>query len=367
MKVNNNLVIFMPSIEGGGVEKNFFLISNYLSKKIRKVYVITADKSFTKKLTSKIYLITPNSYFWSKRGRYTKYFICLILLLKLNFTLKNFLVFSFQANIYCILLSKILGKRIISRSNSSPQGWSRNIIKNLIFKKVLNIADKVIVNSYDFKRDLDKKFNINSTCIYNPLNKKEVENLGKKKLNFKLFRKKNSLKIINVGRFVDQKDQITILKSVNLIKDKISIELILIGGGIKKEIMINFIKRNKLNKIVKIMNFLTNPYKYIKKSDVFVLSSTFEGLPNVLLEAQCLKTFIISSDCSSGPREILLNGKAGFLFKVKDNYDLSKKILKYFYNKEKLNKKIKIGYQNLYRFKEKNNLEKYFSLIKKFI
>ena len=115
------------------------------------------------------------------------------------------------------------------------------------------------------------------------------------------------------------------------------------------------------------MNFLTNPYKYIKKSDVFVLSSTFEGLPNVLLEAQCLKTFIISSDCSSGPREILLNGKAGFLFKVKDNYDLSKKILKYFYNKEKLNKKIKIGYQNLYRFKEKNNLEKYFSLIKKFI
>ena len=191
MKVNNNLVIFMPSIEGGGVEKNFFLISNYLSKKIRKVYVITADKSFTKKFTSKIYLITPNSYFWSKRGRYTKYFICLILLLKLNFTLKNFLVFSFQANIYCILLSKILGKKIISRSNTSPQGWSGNIIKNLIFKKVLNIADKVIVNSYDFKRDLDKKFNINSTCIYNPLNKKEVEYLGKKKLNFKLFKKKN--------------------------------------------------------------------------------------------------------------------------------------------------------------------------------
>ena len=188
---DKNLVIFMPSIEGGGVEKNFFIISQYLSQKIGNVSVITADKSYARKFNSRINLIMPNSYFWSNRGRYLKYLICLFLLIKLNFKLKNFLVFTFQANIYCIILSKILGKKIISRSNSSPRGWSKNIFKNFIFKIVLNVADQVIVNSYDFKRDLDKTFKINSLCIYNPLNKNEIYKQGNKKLNFQLFKKKS--------------------------------------------------------------------------------------------------------------------------------------------------------------------------------
>ena len=73
---------------------------------------------------------------------------------------------------------------------------------------------------------------------------------------------------------------------------------------------------NNLNDSVKIINFLDNPYPIIKKSDIFILSSNFEGLPNVLLEAQTLKIPIISSNCPTGPKEILLNGKAGILFKL---------------------------------------------------
>ena len=112
------------------------------------------------------------------------------------------------------------------------------------------------------------------------------------------------------------------------------------------------------------MDFQNNPFNLIKSSDVFILTSLYEGLPNVLLESQALKKFIISSDCPTGPREILLNGKAGFLFNVGDHIELSNLILYYSKNKKFLSKKISIGYKNLSRFDYSRNLKKYLSIIK---
>ena len=74
------------------------------------------------------------------------------------------------------------------------------------------------------------------------------------------------------------------------------------------------------------MNFVENPFNLIKQTNIFILSSKYEGLPNVLLEALVLKKFIISSDCPTGPKEILLNGKGGLLFKKEDHKELSKKL-----------------------------------------
>ena len=75
------------------------------------------------------------------------------------------------------------------------------------------------------------------------------------------------------------------------------------------------------------MRFQENPYKYIIKSDIFILSSIYEGLPNVLLEAMTLKKIIISSNCQTGPKEILNNGKYGIMFKPGSVEDLERKIL----------------------------------------
>ena len=91
--------------------------------------------------------------------------------------------------------------------------------------------------------------------------------------------------------------------------------------------MQNYISENKLESFVKILDFNKNPYPLIKQSDLFILTSKFEGLPNVLLESLVLKKFIISSDCRTGPKEILLNGKGGLLFKVGDYKALSKNFI----------------------------------------
>ena len=100
-------------------------------------------------------------------------------------------------------------------------------------------------------------------------------------------------------------------------------------------------------------------------SDLFILTSKFEGLPNVLLEAAVLKKFIISTNCPTGPREILQNGKGGFLFKIGDYKSLSEKILNYHQNKKKLKSKVNHNYKNLKRFDINKNLQKYYTEIKK--
>ena len=132
----------------------------------------------------------------------------------------------------------------------------------------------------------------------------------------------------------DQKDQMLLLKTFNKIKNKINFRLIIIGKGKNKQKLKEYIFQNNLNSNIKIIDYKKNPYPYLNKADVFILSSKFEGLPNVLLEAQYLKKPIISSNCPTGPKEILLKGKAGFLFNVGKINELEKIIL--FVSKKKI-------------------------------
>ena len=363
--MQKKLIIFIPSIEGGGVEKNLFIISNYLKDKINNISVISISNKYKNKFNNKIKFISPKADFWNSIGRRKKFFVGLFLLFFEILKDRNTLVFSFQGNVYCTLLCKLLGIKVIVRSNSAPDGWSQNRFKNLIFKFVLRSADKIIVNSFEFKKKFKTKFKIHAECIYNPLNKREIIKKSKIKSKIKFDRKK--LKLINIGRYTDQKDQLTLLKAVNRIKDKISFNLLLVGRGVEKKNLVKYIHENNLSKQVKLLDFQNNPFNLIKSSDVFILSSLYEGLPNVLLETQVLKKFIISSNCPTGPREILLNGKAGFLFNIGNYLELSNLILYYSKNKKSLSKKISIGYKNLNRFDYNQNLKKYLNIINSLI
>ena len=363
--MQKRLIIFMPSIEGGGVEKNLFIISNYLSRKISNVSIITSSYIFKEKFNKEILLINPKYKFWNFMNRRSKYFICLILLFKEILKNRNTLVFAFQANLYCIILCKFLNIKIITRSNSSPSGWSKNFIKKFLYKILLKNADQVIVNSKEFKAQMEKFFSLKVKCIYNPLDKKNIIFLSKQKIDLKFYNynKKKNINILNIGRFVNQKDHMTLLKAIKIIKNKINFKMLIIGRGTNKKKMINFIKEHDLSKEVKIIPFQRNPYKFIKLCNLFILSSAFEGLPNVLLEAICLRKFVISSKCPTGPNEILNGGKGGFLFKVGDFEELAKKIEEFYYNRKICKKRIEYAYKNLYRFDYNNNLKKYLNVV----
>ena len=122
-----------------------------------------------------------------------------------------------------------------------------------------------------------------------------------------------------------------------------------------------------LKKLIKIINYQKNPFPYLKKSNLFVFSSKYEGLANVLLEALTIKKFIILSNCPTDTSKILDNRKTGLLFKVGDYKELAKKIIFFHSNKKLCLKMMLIGNKRLKRFNYNLNLIKYFNLIKNYL
>ena len=355
----NQIIFFLPDPQIGGVEKNFFLISEYLSNYFNNLFLITAN-GIKKKLNNKIHIIQISK-FWLRVNRRMFFLICTIKLFSQCLKSKNSIIFSFQGNFYAILVAIILKKKIIVRSNLSPHGWKSSFYKIIIFKFLLSKANIVVVNSYDFKRQIKKLFNVDTEVIYNPLNIHQInkDSFFKKKINF--FKKK-TINLVTVGRLVEQKNQIEIIKAIKRLGNIIdNYRLLIIGYGPKKEQLNKFIKTNSLQRYIKII-FSKKATKYINMADVFILSSKYEGLPNVLLEAACLNKYIISSNCKTGPSEILKQYKYGELYNLGNIKQLSYRLKKL---QKKYLKRKKRNIQKLKLFNFNKNLRKYLNLIKK--
>ena len=144
------------------------------------------------------------------------------------------------------------------------------------------------------------------------------------------------------------------------------IELIVIGKGSEKKNLDLFIENNNLSNKIKLIGYKKNPFKYIKQCDIFVLTSIFEGSPNVIIEAQYLKKYVISTNCPTGPREILNDGEFGELVKIGDYKSIAKKLESFRFNKN-INKKIKLGFINTKKYNYKINCLLYYNLLKKYI
>jgi len=188
------IIIFFPSIESGGADKNLFMISNFLSKKFRKISIVTSSNKYKKKFKN-INFISPASMFWEKFGRNLKTLISVIYLIKAILFKKDIIVFSLQSNIISIIICKLLFKKIITRSNSFPNDWTKNPLKKFIFKKIYQLADKTIVNSIAIKKKFNYFYNVNPFHIYNPIDKSRIISLSKKKIK-NIYKYKKSLKII---------------------------------------------------------------------------------------------------------------------------------------------------------------------------
>ena len=360
--MKKKIIFFCPSIEIGGVEKNLFKVVNFFSfKKKEDISIITFDKKNGKeKFNKNIKFISSNFLDIKNLPHFVKVLFCIISYFLEYGLQRNSTFVSFQSNLYFILLAKLTRNKIVARSNAAPNYYISNQFKLRIFQIIYYLADKIIVNSEDFKKIFFKKFKIMPTMIYNPSIKKE--NLKFKKINKIGGGKK--INLLNIARLTDQKNQIIILKALSEL-DKLNYNLMIIGNGSKKNELEEYISSYNLRNKVKIITNITDPKTFLKRCDVFILSSKFEGLPNVLIEAQMMKKFIISSNCPTGPREILKNGNAGYLFKNNDYKDLKKNIKKFIINKNsrEIQKKIKLGFKNLDRFDETKNLEKYYKEI----
>ena len=240
--------------------------------------------------------------------------------------------------------------------NSPLDFLKKNTIK-IMMKFFYNKADLIIGNSYDLSKSLQRFINRKVHTIYNPCYFSTTRKIKKSE--------KKRITILNVGRLEPQKNHITLLKAIKNLKNKSYIRLIIIGYGSEFFNLSKYIQNNNLKDIVKIYRNVEDSTKFYKEADLFVLSSLYEGFPNVLVEAAQNDVPIISTKCNSGPREILLNGKAGQLVNVKDDFMMSKKIQSFIIDKRDSQKKAIICKKNLYRFENKYNLSKFENLFDK--
>ena len=361
-KKHINIIFFCPTIGEGGVEKNLITISDYFVKKGINTYLLTANKNKKKEFNNKIKFVTPKNNFWDNKIIFFKNLVCIYLLIK-NFYNKDFKIISFKSNILALILAKLFYKKIVVRSNNSPGSFSNSFIRKIFFKLFFKLANKIVVNSIDFKNLFFKRFNIKPIMIYNPsFNEKNILRKSKEKIKINFFSNTKELKIISVGRLVRQKNHILLLNALNNLKNKIKFKCIIIGKGEEYNFLKDFIKIKKLKSRIKLLGYKKNPLPYILKSDVFILTSIYEGLPNVLIDAQALSKNIISSNCKTGPKEILLSGKSGYLFKNGSQKSLEEKVL-LMMNNYKNNEKIYLGKKYLTRFDENLNCKKYLDLM----
>ncbi|MEW7985655.1 MAG: glycosyltransferase [Candidatus Thiodiazotropha sp.] len=133
--------------------------------------------------------------------------------------------------------------------------------------------------------------------------------------------------ILAVGRLTLQKDFATLLRAFADLRKHRPCRLIILGDGRQRENLLTLSNELGIDKALALPGFTTNPYSYMKRADLFVLSSRWEGSPNVLTEAMALGTPVVSTDCPSGPSELLDRGRIAPLVPVGDWKALSQAML----------------------------------------
>ena len=328
------LFILIPSLEKGGIERSMSRLSrglldsgwdvSIISEKPSKesisyfderVKLLSLGSSFINQNSNIIFSIFKNILYYFKIKKYIKKYSPDVLLAVKNIPVSIFLKIILKNKFKLIIREAVNPKYSSITQRSLLSRIFVNNLKKLLYPK----ADNIIAISEGVKQSLVKNFNLDSSkiqTIYNPSADEKILSLAKEGIDRDLI--SNRPLIVSIGRLTKQKNHITLLKAFNKIHSNIDCNLYIIGEGSERRNLEKFIKNNNIDDKVKLLGYQNNPWKFLSKSNLFVLPSIWEGFGNVIVESMLIGIPVISSDCPSGPREILNNGKSGKLFQVGD-------------------------------------------------
>lgn len=185
--------------------------------------------------------------------------------------------------------------------------------------RVYRRADAIVTVSNGVGDDLAKIAGLvrtRITTIYNPVVFPELLSLAAVPLDHPWFVADSPPVLVAVGRLEPQKDFDMLLAAFAAVRAQRPVRLVILGEGGRRAALERLIKTLGAANDVSLPGWVDNPYAYMAKARLFVLSSRREGLGNVLIEAMACGCPVVSTDCESGPREILANGRHGTLVPV---------------------------------------------------
>jgi glycosyltransferase involved in cell wall biosynthesis len=215
--------------------------------------------------------------------------------------------------------------RIDFTGSSQKMRWAP-----LLAKVLYPWADGIIAISKGVAEDLVQITDLPKRriqVIYNPTVTLDLRKKAQEPLDHPWFKAGEPPVIIGVGRLVQQKDFPTLIRAFALVRQVYSCRLVIVGQGREQQNLNNLVDELGIENDVAMLGFVENPYPYMAKAAVFVLSSAWEGFGNVIAEAIALGTPVVSTNCQSGPAEILDNGKYGSLVPVGDSKAMAEAIL----------------------------------------
>ncbi|WP_112182171.1 MULTISPECIES: glycosyltransferase [Paraliobacillus] len=257
------------------------------------------------------------------------------------------------------------GAKNVIREADNLGGTFKENIQLIGFGFIYKFAKQIISLSEGVKQNLVNRYKIKPDdikVIYNPIDLKNVNEKMNEEIDplFTEIFNTNEKVIITAGRLVPQKDQHTLLRAFATVNKQIKSRLVILGEGPLEEELMDLASTLAVADRVHFIGFQRNPYSYFKKADLFVLSSIHEGFSHVIAEALATGTLVVSTDCKSGPREVLDNGKYGRLCEVGSDNDMSNQIIQLLsLEKEELNRVIDKGYQRARFFDAKDIVSKY--------
>lgn len=328
-----DIAVFLPSLAGGGAERVILYLCKKFCERGLLVDLIIVDDSGPLN-----YLIPQETRLVNfKKRKPIKSIIKLIKYLKKNKP-KSIISVLTHANIACAIAhiisnsscNLVLSERINIVTDLSSRALSLDVLLTTIAIKFLyKHAYKIIAVSKGAANSISKISKIskkNVKIIYNPIDIDNIDNLSSEYIEFPW---QDSFPIIiSSGRLSTQKDFPCILEAFSIMKKQCPSHLVIIGEGEQRKILNNIIDSLEINNDVWLPGFFINPYSYMARANLYVLSSRFEGLPNVLIEALALGVPIVATNCPSGPEEILANGKYGRLVPVGDPISLAEAMRK---------------------------------------
>ena len=191
-------------------------------------------------------------------------------------------------------------------------------------------ADKIVTVSYELEESLKNFLSIPNEkikTIYNPVVTPELFEQAKQPVSHPWFEQNQLPVILAVGRLTKAKDYPTLFRAFSLVRQVRPAKLLILGEGEERANLERLAIELGIQNDVSMPGFFDNPFAFMAKASVFVLSSAWEALPTVLVEALACGCPVVATDCRSGPREILDNGRYGRLVPVGDHEALAKAIL----------------------------------------
>jgi len=223
----------------------------------------------------------------------------------------------------------VVSERVaLSASTARASDLGGRLMPGLI-RRFYPWADGVVAVSHALADDLARRAGLPRAAIdviYNPIVTPDLERRAKEPLRHPWLESGAPPLVLAAGRFRPQKDFATLLRAFARVRRARPARLLLLGEGPERARLEALVAELGIGADVALPGFVANPYPYMARARVFALSSAWEGLPGVLIEALYCGALLVATDCPTGPREILAGGRYGRLVAVGDEAALAEGI-----------------------------------------